>query len=545
MPKTSSDETEAMEWISRGQALEDDGEFEQALGCYQRAAISHPDFPRAHLNIGNALRAMHRTDEARVAFERAIKLDPTDAKSHFNLALLCAIVGDFDAAKGELERVISLQPDLVSRVLDAESFILFSSGLRGDAGPDALAREHFRVGRAIAKASAPAYDSWTNPPDARRKLRIGYVSADFGPHPVALFLQPVLEHHDRADFDVYCYSSARAAPFAPAFQRISSWHDVASLTNRELSELVRTHGIDVLVDLSGHSEGHRLGMFAQHPAPVQVTWLGYLNTTGLLAMDYRLCDWQTDPEGETEHLHAERLVRFPESQWCYQPWDTTVPLVARGPGSPGPVMFGSFNQTAKISDGCLDLWTRVLESVPGSRLTIMDVRDEHGRGEILRRLASRGVMAGRVITRGRESVADYYRAISDVDIALDTWPHNGATTTLDALWMGTPLIALRGDRGIARSSASILSTLGMPDLIADTTEGYVALNVQLALDRERRGVLRTELRPRLSASALMDMTAFVRDLEAAYRGMWANWCVSRAHSSSAPIPHSREGGNRK
>jgi protein O-GlcNAc transferase len=527
-PVSPESRAEAEAWISRGQALEDRGELDGALDCYRQAALCTPEFPRAHLNIGNALRGMHRTDEARAAFGEAIRLDPNHAHGHFNLALLCSVVADFPTARAELQEVMRLQPDLVARVLDAESFILFASGLRGDVDPETLAREHFRVGKAIAEASAPAYDHWPNPPDPLRKLRVGYVSADFGPHPVALFLRPVLERHDRAHFDIYCYSNAAPeTPIGTGFQQLSLWRDVTELSDRECSELVRADEIDILVDLSGHSEGHRLGMFAQHPAPVQATWLGYLNTTGLAAMDYRVCDWQTDPQGETERLHTEQLVRLPQSQWCYEPWGAAAPPTMQHRDATAPVVFGSFNQYAKISEVCLDLWSRILGRVPNSRLTMLDVRDEHARTRILERLARRGIPPDRVELRGREPIADYHHAISSVDIALDAWPHNGATTTFDALWMGTPLVALRGDRGIARSSASILHTLGMLDLIADTAEHYVNLNVRLALDPGRRMTLRGELRPRLMRSALMNMNAFVADLEAAYRGMWRRWYASQ------------------
>jgi protein O-GlcNAc transferase len=519
---------EAEALIARGQTLEDRGELDGALDCYRQAARIAPDYPRAHLNIGNALRSMRRTDEARAAFGEAIRLDPNHAHGHFNLALLCSVAADFATARAELQEVMRLQPDLVARVLDAESFILFASGLRGDMDPETLAREHFRVGKAIAEASAPAYDHWANLSDPLRKLRVGYVSADFGPHPVALFLRPILERHDRARFDIYCYSNAATGtPVGPGFQQLSSWREVAKLSDRECSELVRADEIDILVDLSGHSEGHRLGSFAQHPAPVQATWLGYLNTTGLTAMDYRVCDWQTDPEGITERLHTEQLVRLPQSQWCYEPWGPVAPPATQQRDATAPVVFGSFNQYAKVSDACLDLWGRILGRVPNSRLKILDVRDEHARTGILERLARRGILPDRVEVRGRETIPDYYHAIGGVDIALDTWPHNGATTTFDALWVGTPLVALRGDRGIARSSASILHTLGALELIADTTEGYVELNVRLALDPGRRAALRGELRPRLMRSALMNVTAFVADLEAAYRGMWTRWCASQ------------------
>ena len=528
-PTSADRQAEADEWIARGQSLEDRSELEGALDCYQRAVRTLPGNSRAHLNVGNALRGMHKFDEARAAFDEAIRLAPDYAHAHFNLALLCSVMADFHGARAELQQVLRMQPDLAARVLDAESYILFATGLRGDTDPETLAREHFRVGKAIANTFAPAFDHWPNSPEPARKLRIGYVSADFGPHPVALFLRPILERHDHACFDIYCYSNAaEGSPVMATFQNLSSWREVATLSDSDCSALVRADRIDILIDLSGHSEGNRLGVFAQHPAPIQATWLGYLNTTGLAAMDYRLCDWQTDPEGLTERLHTEQLVRLPQSQWCYEPWGTVELLGVQIADATTPVVFGSFNQYAKISDGCLDLWSRILLRIPNSRLMILDIRDEHSQTTILERLMRRGITADRVEVQGRIPIADYYHAIGRADIALDSWPHNGATTTFDALWMGTPMIALRGDRGIARSSASILHTLGMEELVANSSEDYVELNVRLALDPGRRKALRAQLRQRLIRSELMNMHGFVADLEGAYRGMWTTWCASQA-----------------
>ena len=295
-------------------------------------------------------------------------------------------------------------------------------------------------------------------------------------HPVALFLRPVLAQYDRAAYDVFCYSNTREpTDIANEMARsVTAWRDIARLDDADAADLIRKDEIDILVDLSGHSERHRLAVFAKHPAPVQVTWMGYLDTTGLTAMDYRLCDCHTDPEGATECLHTERLVRLPDSQWCYLPWSEVAPNARLPTGVAGDVVFGSFNQFQKISKTCLDLWARILARVPDARLVVMDVRDERSREWLLARLAQRGVESDRVTLRGRESIEDYYSAIANVDIALDTFPY-GATTTFDVLWTGTPIVALHGGRGLARSCWSILSSLGMPELAAHSPDAYVEL----------------------------------------------------------------------
>ncbi len=285
--------------------------------------------------------------------------------------------------------------------------------------------------------------------------------------------------------------------------------------------------IDILVDLSGHTEHNRLSLFAMHPAPIQVAWLGYLNTTGLATMDYRICDWHTDPEGATEHLHTEHLHRMPHSQWCYAPF-YDVPLAPPfSGGRANAVVFGSFNQYAKISDPCLDLWCRILARVPGSRLAVVGVPGGKTEDAFRQRLAARNVEIGRVEVRDRLGILDYFAAIASVDIALDTFPYNGATTTLDTLWMGVPLVALHGDRGTARSGYSILQSMQLPELVASGLDDYVELNVRLARERSWRDRLRATLRDRLASSPLMDSAAFVVDLESAYRRMWRAWCDSR------------------
>jgi predicted O-linked N-acetylglucosamine transferase (SPINDLY family) len=259
-------------------------------------------------------------------------------------------------------------------------------------------------------------------------------------------------------------------------------------------------------------------VFARKPAPVQATWLGYLNTTGLRAMDYRICDNCTDPEGETEALNTETLARLPHSQWCYAPYYDIQPATFQS--DPGrPVVFGSFNQFVKISDACLDLWAEILREVPDAQLRVHGASTAIASEDFHARLERRGVARARVTILERIGILEYFEAIADADIALDTMPYNGATTTLDTLWMGTPVVGLHGNRAISRGTCSILGEAGLTELIAKDRAGYIATNLRLARDAGYRVGLRNALRARLEASPMMDTGPFVHDVEALFLRM--------------------------
>ena len=263
---------------------------------------------------------------------------------------------------------------------------------------------------------------------------------------------------------------------------VEHWHAINGLDDTAVAEMIRRDGIDILVDLSGHTSDTRLSAFAHRAAPVQVTWLGYLNTTGLSSMDYRLSDRHADPAPEADALHTERVFRLPHSQWCYQPVYSIASPGMPHPASPDALIFGSFNQFQKISDACVALWCSVLAELPSAHLRVYAVPEGKTRAALLERFARNGLDPARVSLYGRVDLLKYFEAIADVDIALDTFPYNGATTTLDTLWMGVPIVALKGSRGISRGSFSINSSLGVPELIATTPAEYVEKNVLLAED---------------------------------------------------------------
>jgi predicted O-linked N-acetylglucosamine transferase (SPINDLY family) len=303
-----------------------------------------------------------------------------------------------------------------------------------------------------------------------------------------------------------------------------------ALSDAQLAQRIRDDGIDILVDLAGHTAGNRLLMFARKPAPVQVTYLGYPTTSGLSAMDYRLSDWEVDPPGY-EGLNSERLVRMARSYYCYRPYEGAPEVSALPARQAGHITFGSFNNLAKVSPQLLRLWARVLEAVPGSRLLLKarSLGDAGVRASLLERMQRLGIGAERVQLHGWEAQTGGQLALyAGVDIGLDTYPYNGGTTTCEALWMGVPVVTLAGGTHASRMGASLLKAAGLERLVARSEQSYVELAVELAHDREQLELLRAQMRERLRTSPLLDEEGFTRELEALYRRIWLDRCEQRA-----------------
>ena len=357
---------------------------------------------------------------------------------------------------------------------------------------------------------------------APRRLKIGYVSADFWVHPVSLFLIPVLEGHDREAFEVYGYSHGGTSDHIT--ERIEGlcdhWVDAATMDDTQLADAIHADGIDILVDLSGHTGNSRMAVFAQRPAPIQVSWLGYLNTTGLTRIDWRLCDERTDPAGVSAALHTEKLKPISPSQWCYRPF-LEVDAARQAPFEKnGYFTFGSFCQATKISRAMCERWGRILAQTPGSRLVVAGGATRGKQDAITEIMGSCGVEASRLRFVQRLDLEAYFRLFNTVDVALDTFPYGGGTTTLDSLWMGVPVVTASGEIPVSRSAASILGALGLEEWVAVDIDDYERVALERAADREGIARLRRSLRLSLQGSALMDEPRFVQNLEAAYRSMW-------------------------
>jgi predicted O-linked N-acetylglucosamine transferase (SPINDLY family) len=365
--------------------------------------------------------------------------------------------------------------------------------------------------------------------DPERRLRIGYVSPNFRRHSVSYFLSPLIAGHDHRLFEVFCYAQvANPDNVTKRFRRLADgWCSTVGMTTSAIADRIRNDGIDILVDLAGHTANNRLLVFAERPAPVQVTWLGYPNTTGLSAMDYRLTDAVADPEGPGDNLHTETLIRLPAGFLCFTPAPETPPVTDPPVLANGHVTFGSFNNPSKVTASVVASWARILEAVPGSRLLLKNrsLADDGTRQRYSALFAERGISEERLIFHAWiASMSGHLGAYGRIDIGLDPFPYNGTTTTCEALWMGVPVITLQGDRHASRVGASILKTVGQGEMIADSVDDYVDAAVKLAENTDALTSLRRDLRPAMAASPLWDAAGFTRDVESAYRDMWRRWC---------------------
>ncbi|MGH8691211.1 MAG: tetratricopeptide repeat protein, partial [Burkholderiales bacterium] len=502
------------------------GDAVGATAELEAVLAQRPDWADALHNYGCMLRRQLRLEEAENAFRRAITAQPGHAGA-------CRMLGEVLLAQCragealELYRVARRDCPHDFGLESAELFALCGSERISDA--DLFAR-HAAFGRRIEDAYAPRTRSFRNAKDPRRRLRIGYLSGDFRYHVVTLFMLPVLERHDRSAYEVYCYSTTdmKDSYTRQMSARAGVWRDAAGLSSAQLAEAIAVDEIDILVDLAGHSGVPQLATLAQRPAPVQATWLGYLNTTGLTRIHYRISDRFADPPGITDCYHTESLIRLPYSQWCYRPF-MSPPLATTPPSAKkGCVTFGAFHQAMKISPAARRLWAQILAEMPDSRLVVVGVPRGRAEDAVRRDLAGPGIPRERITILPYTSLQEYLRGFETVDIALDTMPYSGGTTTCDALWMGVPVITLPGSRSVSRSAASVLSAVGLSEWIAPDAEEYVRRALRFAGERELLAELRATLRSRVQASPLMDEAGFTKDLENAYRQMWRQYCAQGA-----------------
>ena len=489
------DPNQAGPWANLGQALSYQGQLSSAISSCRRAIEINPNLPAAHLNLGFALNNQGRVPEAIACFRESLRIDP-----------------NFDFAS---------------------SHLLYSLNYDGGYSPEAIAEEHRHWGKRYRTSVAPS-KSWLNPRNPDRVLRLGYVSPDFRSHSIAYFIEPIFAHSDRTQVETFCYSSL-AAPDAVTerLRHLSDcWRDVFSLNDDQLASLVRTDGIDILVDLAGHTAGNRLGAFAHKPAPIQVTYLGYPNTTGLDCMGYRFTDAWTDPPELTDGYYTEELIRLPRCFLCYQP-PQEAPSVRNLPAKiVGKITFGSFNHLPKVTPEVIALWSQILQGVPGSRLILKSrwFGDQPTGDRYLALFNHCGIDSQRVKLVGLIPELRHHLAFyGNIDIALDPFPYNGTTTTCEALWMGVPVITLAGQTHGGRVGLSLLTTVGLAELIATTTQEYVAKAATLATDLRKLIQLRASLRERLAGSPLCDGVAQARAMEAVYRNLWQRYCQNEVN----------------
>lgn len=578
--------------VNRVAALTEMRQLEQAHTEAERLVKDYPTRPEPYGNLGNVLFAEGKLKESIAQYQKAVEVRPDYAEAHFCLVALLGFSGKQELVADYLERCIEEKGETSQRLtllavahkecgnlekaiaLSRKVIQTYPDDLRGqvnlagclsDTGNPQQALEIYRAlsGKDASQmpmasnvlfemnylpdfsreevfqhhvAWAAKYETPIAVPvqfdgrcrDPQRKLKVGYVSADFCAHPVGFLLRDVLRMHNKEHFEFHCFSAGvkKDGITADIAAAVDTWSDVVFETPQELTSRIREAQVDVLVDLSGHTGNHRLLGFALRPAPVQATWIGYFNTTGMSSMDYFISDPHTSPPNSGQ-LFSEHVLHLPHTRFCF-----SAPSYAGDVAQPpmlknGFVTFGSFNRLPKLSPQVLDAWAQILLAVPSSRLMLKAaaLADDSVCQQFVERFAQRGVDAARLDLRGTSAHIEMFAEYGHMDIALDPFPFNGGMTTLEALWMGVPVVALEGNTVVSRQSYSALANIGLADELAfPSLDAYVAGAVNLATNPARLAELRSQIRPLMLASALCQPERFTRDLEALYRRMWQAWC---------------------
>jgi protein O-GlcNAc transferase len=556
-------------WFHLGRTLEQLGRMDEAIAAAGRATAARPDYAEAHDHLGAMLTGTRGHAAAEPHLRRAVELQPDFARAWCNLGISLVYLGRLTEAISCFDRALQLDPQLhhayAGRGLAlercyriAEAAADYGRAVTGDpfnfqarsarltalhylegVARSALLSEHRAFGEAMESRAAPPASgrAVASEPAVPRRLRVGFLSPNLREHSVAYFLEPLLEHLDRARFEVFLYHDhpVEDATSDRLRKLATRWRQVAGRPPAAVESVLRADGLDLLIDLAGHTELNRLALFARRVAPVQATYLGYPDTTGLCAMDFRLVDAVTDPVGEADAFSTERLVRFAPTAWCYRPPEA-APLPAESPSARGePVTFGCFNNFAKVTDAALRAWAEILGTTPGSRLLLKSFgfASPALRDGVRRRLGSAGIDPGRAeLLDHQGSPAEHLAAYARLDVALDPFPYHGTTTTCEALWMGVPVVTLAGDRHASRVGVSLLQAVGRGDWIARDWPDYVRIARTLAADPVGLASSRKSLRADFRRSPLGDHAGQALRFGAALESM----CAGSAAGSPMLFP---------
>jgi predicted O-linked N-acetylglucosamine transferase (SPINDLY family) len=515
----------SMYYCDLGLACFELGLLSEAKGAFQRVLQLEPKSVYAFTHLGLIANLAGLMWVAVNMTRRALEIDPNCGQAHNNLALFMRDQGELTECRREYQEAIRLRPD------DPNIFSGYLLSLNDD--PDAdqnwVASEHKRFGRIVKRTGRTMASRSLDP---GRRLRIAYLSPDFRTHSVAYFIAAALEAHDRRNVEITCYATGNREDAMTERIRAATnrWRKTYKMSDDELAAVIQEDEIDVIVELSGHTGNNRLAMLAERIAPVQISYLGYPNTTGLESMDYRITDAVADPHGDADTWCTEKLVRLEGGFLSYSPPSYARDLeVGELPfRRSGQITFGSFNNLAKINDKVLECWAAILARVPGSRILLKarGLRDERIKARVLKAFAGDcAIEEERVCLMGHErTIVNHLQMYNEVDLALDTFPYNGTTTTCEAMWMGVPVITLEGRCHAGRVGASLLTRVGLEEWIATDRADYIEKAVFWAGNATGLAELRMELRDRLGASPLMDGKRLAAELEAVYREAWRTYC---------------------
>lgn len=545
-------------YLNLGNVLVHTGKAKQGIKQYKKALELRPGYPEAHFNLATLLGSRYDLGNSIDYLERQIK---ERGETVLHLGMLAAAhqaVGHLTQAEELCRRIFEKQPDnitalltlgsclsaggdsaaalpLYERVVELDgsqanigSNILFECNNLSQPGREDVFRRHREWATQFETPLLAPADFSARDRDPGRKLRIGYVSGDFVTHPVGFLLRDILRYHDESRFEVHCFSMViRAEEVLPELREAADkWEDIFFLSDEEVADMIRKDDIDILVDLSGHTAFHRLLAFARRPAPIQVEWIGYFHSTGMKSIDYFITDPHTTPSGRGQ-LFSEIPVYMPHTRFCYGPPAYTAEVVPPPVEKSGSITFGSFNRLPKMTDEVVNAWARILHAVPDSRLVVKAgaLADTTAKERLTARFTKLDISSDRLELRENSSHREMFEQYGDIDIALDTFPFNGGMTTLEALWMGVPVVTIAGNTVVSRQTVSALANIGLADQLAfPDVEAYIQGAVALASDRQRLVKLRQEMRPRMAASPLCESEQFVRDLEGLYLRMWEAWC---------------------
>jgi predicted O-linked N-acetylglucosamine transferase (SPINDLY family) len=516
--------------VQLANTLSRQGRNEDAVRLFQRAVELRPRAVDLLTNLGLALSSLNRMEEATASLRRALAIRPDVPETLCNLGNSLLYCGLHEEGIAAYRRALAVEPKP-----EFHSSMLFFLPFCPGYDSNAIREETRRYGEALKTRLNQAPAPHPNHRDPERRLRVGYINGHFRDHCQALFLSPLLTAHDRGAFEIFCYSGTiNPDKWTAKFRSlVDGWRSIGDITDEAAALQIREDRIDVLVDLGMHMDCGRLPILARKPAPVQICWLAYPGTTGVEAVDYRVTDPYLDPPGQDDSVYSERSMRLEDTFWCYAPLMSPVPEVAPLPAATeGRVTFGCLNNFLKVNAEVLSVWARVLREVKSSRLVLLIPQGE-ARHRIRQELEKHGVDRSRLDLIDRLPRAEYMAQYSRIDVALDTFPYNGHTTSLDAWWMGVPVVTLVGKTVVGRAGLSQAMNLGLQELVAHSPDEFVSIAVGLSKDLVRLSELRAGLRARMQRSPLMDAPRFARNMEAQYRSAWQRWCRGDQFTGSA------------
>ena len=529
--ETQPDNCEALNLCSY--VASQSGRLDLARQLLEKSISINPRCADSHNNLGKILNDLRDPEKALEHLNIAIKLNKKNPSAYLNRANSKRVQGEIDEALADYRNALKLAPNN----FEAHMNYIYTLNFSNRISDQDIFNEHCSFARLIEEeCPTKEYKITAHNPDASGKIRIGYISPDFRTHSVAYFIEPILEQHNKDNFTIFCYhnNSIQDSTTDRIKHSCDHWKNIVGVEDKKLFDIIRKDGIDILVDLAGYTGNSRISIFARKPSPIQISWIGYPNTTGISAIDYKITDHTADPPGQSGALYTETLIRLPGGFLCYSPPSDSPPLAQPPFIKNGYITFGSFNNLAKTNEAVLNAWAAILSETVNSHILLKcsGLSGAETSKRIISFLGMRGISKDRVHLLGNDlSREKHLKRYAEIDIALDPFPYNGTTTTCEALWMGTPIVSLCGKIHRSRVGASILSQLDLEKLIGQSERQYIDIAVNLAKHTKEIEWLNDTLRDTMLGSSLCDAKSFTQKLEKAYKNIWEEWSQKNAKTT--------------